>query len=59
MSNTGIADNEELTPAGYKIVTRMIEILKRNDGDEMKTEVLRLIDADDFTSAAKLVLNHE
>ena len=59
MSNTGIAENEELTPDGYKVVTRMIEILQRNDGDEMKAEVMRLIDADDFTSAAKLVLNHE
>jgi len=59
MNNTDLAENEELTPEGYKVVTRMIEILQRNDGDEMKTEVLRLIAADDFTSAAKLVLDHE
>ena len=59
MSNTDIAENEELTPEGYKMVTRMIEILQRNDGDEMKAEVMRLIAADDFTSVAKLVLNDE
>ena len=59
MNSKGLAEKEELTPDGYKVVTRMIEILQRNDGDEMKTEVLRLIDADDFTSAAKLVLNYE